>query len=354
MASRGRKILYGCGIGCLAVIVLAVSSCTVFYLWLNRPGELLQPERLVGTDTTGYVAWTLRLEDPGTGEFVRTLLAGLQRVSERNRVRIHPLVDSWLTGLQRRRNQKQLDELFPLVAAWTVHPGADPEDDLQLFSISLKRAGNRLVLTDWLLGMALGLSDEVGRDEYRGERIYTMPARRGVGVSFFIRGNDLFFASDTDTARRAVDRLVADSPPAGTAGGLEELLRRVPADAPMRGAIGNERGELSRVWGRLTGAPGPGGRGDAAWDGFRGVTLAGALTDQDSVELELRFRCADAASAASRSEAVAEALRAALEPTGFPVEVHCVPEGEWIRGELKLREVATRIEEFLGAKAAGR
>lgn len=354
MASRGKKVLYGCGIGCLAVLVLAVSSCAVFYLWLSRPGELLEPERLVGADTTGYVAWTLRLEDPGTGEFVRTLMAGLQRASERNRVRIHPVIDSWLGGLQRRRNQQKLHEMFPLVAAWTIRPGAEPEDDLQLFSVSLQRAGNRLVFSDWLLGMALGLSGEVGLDAHRGERIYTLPVRRAGSVAFFIRGNDLFFASDPDTAKRAVDRLVSEAPSAGVQGGLDGLLRRVPVDAPMRGAIVNEHGEMSRVWQRLTGAPGPGGRGPAAWDEFRGVILSGALTDHDSVEVELGFRCRDAASAASKAESVARALRSALEPTGLPLGLRTSLDGEWILAQLQLREITPRVEELLGRKAAGR
>lgn len=354
MASRGRKFLYGCGIGCLAVIVLAVGSCATFYFWINSPGELLEPERLVGGDTTGYVAWTLRLDDPGTGEFVRTLMAGVQRASERDRPQLHPLIDSWLSGLQRRQNQRKLREMFPLVAAWTIRPGAGPGDDLQLYSLSLERAGNRLVFSDWLLGMALSLSGDVDAETHRGERIYTVPVRRGDSISFFIRGNDLFFASDTTTARQAVDRLMLEAPAAGEPGRLDELLRSVPVDAPMRGAIGNERGELSRVWSRLTGAPGPGGQGRGAWSEFRGVTLAGALTGADSVELELRFRCRDAVSAAAQVEAVAAALRAALERTGFPLELETRPDGEWIRADLRLSEITPRVAELLSRQTSGR
>lgn len=354
MEPRGKKILYGCGIGCLAVVILAVGSCVMFNVWLHRPGQLLEPERLVGADTTGYVAWTLRLEDPGTGEFVRTFMEGLQRVSERNRVRIHPLVDSWLAGLDRRQNQRKLREMFPLVAAWTVRPGTGPGDDLHLYTVSLERAGNQLVFTDWALGLALGMSGEVGAEEHHGERIYMLPLHRRRPVAFFIRGNDLFFASDLDTATRAVDRLVAEDPAERSVGAVDELLGLVPAEAPMRGAIGNERGEMSRIWSRLTGVPGPSGTGGDAWDGFGGMTIAGALTGEDSVELELRFRCPDAASAAARVEAVAGALRAALEPAGFPLELETRPEGEWIRADLRLSEITPRVEEFLGRKAAGR
>jgi hypothetical protein len=353
VASRGRKFLYGCGIGCLAVIILGVGSCVTFVAWLHRPGELLQPERLVGADTTGYVAWTLRLEDPGTAEFVQTLMEGVQRASERNRVKVHPMIDSWLTGLDRRRNQKKLREMFPLVAAWAVRPGSGPADDLHLYTVSLERAGNQLVFTDWLLGMMLGMSGEVAAETHRGERIYMLPLDRREAVAFFIRGNDLFFSSDLETATRAVDSLVEDGPAAGSAGDLDELLRSVPAGAPMRGAITNERGELSRIWSKLTGLPGPGGSGSDAWAGFRGVTIAGTLTGDDSIEVELSLRCSDAASAAAQVEAVGAALRAALESTGFPLEMETRQVGEWIGADLRLSEVTPRVEEFLGQKIGG-
>ena len=135
MEPRGKKILYGCGVGCLAVVLLAVGSCVMFNIWLHRPGELLEPERLVGADTSGYVAWTLRLEDPGTADFVQTLLEGLQRAQQRNRAKIHPMLDSWFARLNQRQNERNLREMFPLVAAWTARPGSGPDDDLHLFRL---------------------------------------------------------------------------------------------------------------------------------------------------------------------------------------------------------------------------
>jgi hypothetical protein len=354
MASRGKKFLYGCGIGCLAFIILGVGACVTFVAWLNRPGELLEPERLVGADTSGYVAWSLRAEDPGTSEFVENFLEGIQRISAGNREEIHPLVDSWITGLERRRNERQLREMFPLVAAWTLRPGSVPEDDLQLYTVSLVRAGNRFVLWDWLLGMALGFSPQVATEEHRGERIYALPLNRGRSLAFFIRGNDLFFASDVETAKRAVDRLAAEAAAEGAAGLLDDLLRSVPSQSPMRGALTNDGGELSRVWNRLTGVPGPGGPGSDAWTGFRGMTLAGALSADDAIDLELGFLCPDATGAAAQTDAVAAALRAALEPTGLPLELEARAEGNWIRADLRLSGITTRFEEFVNRVSSGR
>ena len=79
-----------------------------------------------------------------------------------------------------------------------------------------------------------------------------------------------------------------------------------------------------------------------------------AITGEDSVELELRFRCPDGASAAARHEAVAGALRAALEPTGFALEVETRADGEWVRADLRLGEITPRVEEFLGRASGGR
>ena len=208
MASRGKKILLGCGIGCLSIVLLVVASCTGFFIWLNQPGELLEPDLLVGSDTTGYVAWTLRLEDPGTREFVQGLLDSLQRASERNRVRIHPAFDSWLSGMEQRRNEKQIREMFPLAAAWTLRPGAEPGDDLHLFSVSLMQAGNQIRLFDWIIGFFLARSPDVQTVSHHGEKIFRLPVDRKTPISFFIRGNDVFFTSDLETAKLAVDRLV--------------------------------------------------------------------------------------------------------------------------------------------------
>ena len=44
MASRGKRILIGIGVGCLAIVLLIVGSCAGFIIWINRSGELIEPD----------------------------------------------------------------------------------------------------------------------------------------------------------------------------------------------------------------------------------------------------------------------------------------------------------------------
>ena len=74
MERRSKKILTGCAIGCGGLLRIFIGVCISLYAWINRPGELLEPSVLLGHDTTGYIEWTLSLDDPGTQEFVEHLL----------------------------------------------------------------------------------------------------------------------------------------------------------------------------------------------------------------------------------------------------------------------------------------
>ncbi len=53
MASRNKRILIGCAVGCGAMVVLVIGLAVAFGLWIKSPGELLEPQRLLGADTTG-------------------------------------------------------------------------------------------------------------------------------------------------------------------------------------------------------------------------------------------------------------------------------------------------------------
>jgi hypothetical protein len=81
--SRGKSVLFSCLAGCGILALVMISSCVGFVWWLNRPGELLEPSRLRDADTTGYVEWTLRLEDPGTEALVEDIFAAIRQIQER-------------------------------------------------------------------------------------------------------------------------------------------------------------------------------------------------------------------------------------------------------------------------------
>lgn len=352
MEPRSKKILYGCGIGCLAVIVLGVGSCVGFVIWVNQPGELLEPDLLVGSDTTGYVAWTLRLEDPGTDQFVHSLLESMERVSDRSGGKIHPVFDTWLSNLQKRRNRKKIQQMFPLVVAWTARPGEDAESDLHLLSASLEQAGNQMVLMDWILGLTLGWADGVSVISHRGERIFGPPSGDDEEFAFFIRGNDLFFASDLGTAKLAVDRIAESSIPTESSSDVQRLLGSVPAESPLRGAISNRRGELDRVWSALAGGSSS-DTGDLP-TGILGATISGGLADEETLQATLSFRCAGAGHASETAEGLTRVLRSALEPLGVPVEMETSTAGDLVQIDVRLGEITSNLERFLLDKVGRR
>jgi hypothetical protein len=334
MASRGKRVLIGCGIGCLAILVLGIGSCIGFVVWLRQPGELLQPDRLVGADTAGQVAWTLRLEDSGTEEFVRNFFDSMQRLQERSRAELPSALNQWLSSMERRRNEQKMRELFPLVAAWTVRPARDG-GDLHLFTLSMMRAGNRLVLTDWLLGLTLSFAPEIERVSHAGERIYRLPLDHGRSLTFFIRGNDLFFASDLDTACQAVDRLSSPAASAPAPEELNRLLAQVPADTPLRGAVSNEGGQFDRLWERFPGGPPPGN--------VVGAALAGRLVDAETFRLSLHVLYEDDDRARDDAGKIAGALQDALDESGLKVHMASSSDGQWAHVEIEIAGITDAI-----------
>src|SRR5437867_13274174 len=79
MGSTGRNILIGCAAAIGVAALLGVGSCIGFTVWLNRPGHLMEPEKLLGADTSGFIEWTLRREDPGTLAVLEALMDNLQQ-----------------------------------------------------------------------------------------------------------------------------------------------------------------------------------------------------------------------------------------------------------------------------------
>jgi hypothetical protein len=342
MESRGKKILMGCGIGCLVVVVACIGSCVTFVYWLNRPGELLEPELLVGNDTTGYAAWTLRLEDPGTREFTETLINTMQDHGRRDSdVKLPTVVNDWLAGFQRKQNRKDIEEMFPLVVAWTQRPGAGPGEDLNLFTVSIVNAGNRMVLADWIMGFILSRAtdSDLNLVEYRNENIYHLSPSQDQRLAAFIRGNDLFFTSDIDTARLAVDHLLEPSESNTAPYELRDLYDRVPADTPMRVAVTNHDGALGRIMDFLGGELPP--------DRILGMTVSGRFTDSQTFRATAEFLCDGPSGAADSADRLVEMLRSIQEPSGFEVEMDTAVEGEWIRIEMVYGDLVSQVERFL-------
>jgi hypothetical protein len=332
----GKQVLIGCSVGCLAFLVLGIGGCVAFFVWLRQPGELLEPVRLVGAETTGYAEWTLRLEDPGTEAVVESLVRASREQQERQRLEL----PSWLDALiarQQTRDREQLRNLFPMLAAWSLRPGADPGSPLHVFTVSIEAAGNRIVLLDSVLGLAFRFGSNAKTVVHRGERIYLVPIGRR-RAAFFLRGNDVFIVSDVDSARLAVDRLAAaaereDHQPTE----LERLLATLPG-GPLRGVVLNEHGELERLWPR----PGEGfAEAPVPWEHVRAATLVGGFAGETAFAGTIELRCRD--DAAAVAPGAVSSLRETLRLAELPVEVESSVVDENVRIDFRVPDVAALL-----------
>ena len=341
MTPKSKRILVGCGIGCGSMILLAVIVAVAFGTWVSGKGELLEPQRLLGADTTGYAEWTLRLEDPGTEGFVRLLIEALEaeRIGQAERM------PSWLRQLILRKNRdaaEQIQQLFPVVVAWTMAPGSEADRDEMLFTVSPTGIGNRLVVADWLVGIAARFGEKRFVEKYRDEKIYRMPLDKGRSQTFFLRSGTIFFTTDLDSAKVAVDRLQTGDASQRQAGPLDGLFGETSAEQPMRGALSNDRGEAPRLWREIAG-----GAGDDLMQGLRGVTLDGGLRGDGSLVAAFRFRGPDRDWAEARAEPLRERIEESLLDTGLDLKVSVRTSGDVVRVEVRIEEIIGTFQRWL-------
>jgi len=344
MSPAGRRWLVGSLAGCGALLLLAVGSCAGFVVWLNAPGDVLEPARLIDPATTGYVEWTLRLEEPATEEFFRTLLQAIDELRRELPLPLPPAIKGPLFELQSRAGARKLRRMFPAVAAWTYAGGAGGAADVQLWSVSLAGADHQLRLMDWIFGRLLPLGRErESAVRYRGETIVAIPVEgRTEPAGFFVHRGDLFVVTDLEAARRAIDRLQQALPAAAPPPGIERWLERAP-QRPLRGAIDNGAGHVERLWRRLD----PGGDGivgDEVWSSVRGLTVGGALEAGGSfdAEVDLHFDSPDAAARAAAPFTTAWARLVEGTPLAFS---GLEAEGERLRVKLEISRVAERLRD---------
>lgn len=351
MASRGKKFLIGCGIGCGALILVVIVLTVSFFTWVSRPGELLEPENLLSSDTLGFVEWTLTLEDPGTKRFVEGLYDSSQAQRSSGQTPLPPELEKILLGWQDNRNRESFEQLFPVSVGWLLRAGEGPEEDRHLFSLSLKTAGNRLVFTDWILGLTLGLSrqKEAQKISYKDENIYQFGLPGRDPLVLFLRGNDLFFTQDLDTARQAVDRLV-EPDPAREHSAVEDLLAQVP-QAPLRGALSNERGEIFRSWEKLAVKMEDRDAVRKMTDALQGVALSGDLSEEGKLLGLLELHGPDAAWASLHTDQALEVFRTGLDYEGLDLETQARAEGNRIRIEFQLGGFFNLLDQLDGPSA---
>jgi len=339
--SRGRNVLMGCLAGCGALALLAVSTCAGFVWWVNRPGELLEPARLRGPETTAYLEWKLRLEDPGTAAFVQELLASMQRLQQRAPGVMPGPLGGMLSRYQARRNEKEFRKLFPCVVAWSVLSAPDPQHEQHLVSVSLAALGNRTVVVDWVLGFLLGKDRDTEIVEHAGERIYRL---KRFDSAFFLRRGQVFFTTGLEGAKLAVDRLSVEPPAAVEPTSLDRLIAALPPERALRGATTNEHGEVARLLDVLLDGEHAEAASRLGLDAVRGATLAGGFDEQSKFHATLDVLGIDTSGVEGGPERLASALAASLSTSSLPVGVQAAALADGVRFEFEVDDLPGLLE----------
>ncbi len=310
--NRTGQVVVGCGVGCGILLLASVGACIGFVSWLKRPGELLEPARLLDRSTLAHVEWTLRIEDPGTEQAFAALLEGL----DRNRAAV-PFVPEVFRRWSSESDERELRQLFPLTVTWSLRRGATGERD-HLFAASVPTMGNRIRIIDWFLGFAARRDGDLEQIEHAGEQIYRV---RRSGTAFFFRTDGVFLTTDVDRAKSTVEALDRRTPSAHEAGELEELLAGLPETARLRGAALNEDGACAAILGWLTGRPVE----DVDLSTVQALTVAGGFTPSAALEVLLTVRSTDPRWGASHGERLASALAERLDAEVTAVDTAADP-----------------------------
>jgi len=349
MATRTNKLLLGCALGCGGMILIAVIAVVLFFNWLQRPGTLIEPARLLGSDTTGYVEWSLTLEDPATAQAVEAFLDHPQM---RNEIQtpLPPELQKYLMTWQGDRDREKFRRLFPLVAAWTLRPGTEPDQDLHLASVSIQNFGNNLVLADFILGLTAKTSENTEgfrKFLHQDEAIYQFP--KGVRAAFFIRGNDLLVTQDVDTARQAIDRLVAAQAAPRETTPLDTLYAQTSTEATLRGGVTNARGEIFRLWRLAAVDLTAAGEIEALARDLRGATLEGEFAEGGDFAGLIRLQAPSPEWAAAHAAPAAQAFLTGLGYESITLSATGAAEADWIRIDFRVKDVPGALERLLGS-----
>lgn len=244
MTPRGRKTLIGCLFGCAGVGLAAILLAVGFVVWLNRPGRLLEGERLVDGSTVGYATWHVSLDDPATERIVLRAFRLLQDTGSARRAGVLPGdFGRMVEQFSQQQNERKIRALFPARVTWTVRP-----DEGHVVAAGLAGNANQLRLLDLLFRAVVDAdpASDVVQVDYRDEQIFVIDE-----VVAFLRSGNVVFASDEESAKLAVDRFLDGPAPAGDAGEFGALWARVPVDRPLHGGwlnVDGIFGDLATDW----------------------------------------------------------------------------------------------------------
>ena len=131
--------------------------------------------------------------------------------------------------------------------AWTARPALEDSEDFHLLSVSARGLSHQAIVLDWIVGAVLRRSDDVEVTAYQGEKIYSFEVDKDTPeVAVFVRRGIVFFTTDVETSKQALDRLGRPIIRGAAPTELESAFAAIPDSPPLRGVLSNRTGELQR------------------------------------------------------------------------------------------------------------
>ncbi|MEM9407372.1 MAG: hypothetical protein AAGA81_15150 [Acidobacteriota bacterium] len=334
--SRGRRILLSCLGGCAMVFVLLIGSCVAFTVWVNSPGDILDPRLVMDPEAAGYVEWQLSLEDPGTAAIVEAFARLTDREDDLPQSQL-------LRGLFRynqRRQEKELRKLFPATVVWVPY-AQETGSSGDLFSVSVARMVNQSRIADWVLTRVASVADGMPTVRYKGELILSIDDA-DAQFHAFLHPLGVFWSNRLEVAQRAVDALQSDveSTPAD---GLARELAGLRGPGAIRGVLTNPEGLLVQKL-RAVAEGGFDADLETTLSAVEVIALVGGPMEGGDVRLTLDLQIPE-----ERREGVAEAverLLADLRDGAIPLLATVGPGERGLQIDLLIEDLPGTLDEF--------
>ncbi len=338
------KVLIGCGIGCAALILVAVLGVSFGTMWFFTPGEQMATEVIADDGSLGVVRLHELAEDPGTQQLLTRVLERINEAGrEQQREQLPPSL-RWISDFQGQQSDTAGVNMLIPKEMTIAYEEAEDGSGVDFVAAANPRTMVRMVKTMFSL---VSRGDDAGqmRSDYRGHAAYEL--EEGAHLAF-VRSTVLY-ASSRRALERAIDRLAKDrieaggAAAAGTATGFDFSASIPPGEWDVEGGIGNETGLLDGLLEDLM-AP-AGAEATLAGEDLRlgfglDVVSADELTGQTVLD------CADR-QAAEHWLAVLEErgteLRESAAERGLELELETRVEGHRVLTEIELLGLAELI-----------
>ncbi len=243
---RGRlggfdKVLIGCGIGCAALILLAVLGVAFGSMWFLTPGEQLATDVVAGDDSLGVIRLHELADDPGTQQLLSGIIRRINEAGrEQQREELPPSL-RWISDMQNAQADPSGINMMIPKEMTIAYEQAEDGESVDYVVAANPRTMVRMFKTMFGL-ISRGEESADMRSDYRGHAVYKLEETAHLA---FVRSTVLF-ASSRRAMERAIDRVEAGD--AGSGAGSGDLQASVPAgEWDVEGALGNEMGLVENL-----------------------------------------------------------------------------------------------------------